>query len=85
MKNNSKTIKSWHDLQDRRRVLWLSAIVLSAIGIAAWACYVDPDEGYNRFDQYGWSWQVFGPLAIILAVVATVVFGLWLIFRRHDC
>ena len=69
--------------QERRTLLQFGSIILSVISIAAWAMYVDPDEGYNRFERYGWqSWHVWGPLLVTLAVVAALLFALWLILRR---
>jgi hypothetical protein len=50
--------------------------------LAAWACYVDPDEGYNRFQTYGWaSWHVWQPLVVTFAIIAVILAALWLYLR----
>jgi hypothetical protein len=70
--------------QERRTRLWLATVVLAASGLAAWAMYVDPDEGYNRWERYGWeSWHVWGPLFVTLGIVATIILSLWLILRSR--
>jgi hypothetical protein len=81
-KRDYRVILETPEASDRRAILWTAAILLSALGLAAWALYVDPDEGYNRFERYGWaSWHVWQPLVVTFAITAALLIVLWLCLR----